>query len=166
MSLLFNKKNKADDGKEKFRTNVKLINSYDEEELDENNFETIRLWKSPMAKRSDGKVSKGTVIKALYMANGIKAIAARALGVSRRSLGRWIDKDDDIGEAFRDAKECVGDFSESKLIECIDKRHPWAIEIGLKFRSDYNDNALAKTNNKGKILASINKMLDGGESSE
>ncbi|MCK4817626.1 hypothetical protein KA005_17790, partial [bacterium] len=100
MSLLFNKKNKADDGKEKFRTNVKLIDSYDEEELDENNLETIRLWKSPMAKRPDGKVSKGTVIKALYMANGIKTIAARALGVSRRSLGRWIDKDDDIAEAF------------------------------------------------------------------
>ena len=160
--IKFKKRNKEDDKKEQYRTNVKLIDSSDAEEINEGDIEAIQLWKIPMAKRPDGKVTKGTVMKALYLANGVLTVAARALGVSRRTIYLWVDKYEDLKSAFEDARSCTADYAENKLIECIDKKHQWAIEMALKYRGDFNDEAITKKDNRGKILGTIDEMLEDG----
>ena len=161
----FTSKKKADDTKVKTRPNCKLIDSDEEGSLDVKDFESTQLWKKPI-KRNDGKVTKGAAIKAIYIANGVPAVAARALGITRATYMNWVKKDKDIEAAYKDARSCTADFAENKLIECIEKRIDWAINLALKYRSDYNEEALLakeKGNNKGSILEGIENMLDEGE---
>ena len=163
--IKFTKKKKVDDGKDKFRTNCKLVDSDEEPNLDINDFETIQLWKKPI-KKNDGTISKGAVIKSLYLANGVPTVAARALGVCRKTLMKWVDKHEDIKAAFDDARNCTADFAENKLIECLERRHEWAINLALKYRSNFNDQALEaeeKANNRGSILDAVENMLDEEE---
>lgn len=76
--------------------------------------------KSPVRKRAKKKYSKGRnlqngflngnytkeqIIKAIKKHDGMLATIAEAMGVTKRAVSYWRDKDDDIREAFEQARE-------------------------------------------------------------
>lgn len=161
MALNFNKNEKADDGKVKYNSNTKLIESEDSIDFSADHFETTRLWKQPI-KRNDGKVTVGSVIKALYMANGVPNVAARGLGIARQTLMGYVKKNSDIRKAYDDARSCTADFADNKIIEYAERGVDWAVNLLAKYRSDFNDQALEnkdRTDNRGSILEALDTML-------
>lgn len=57
---------------------------------------------------------------------------ATALGLGRRTLIQWRDKDPKLAEAMADVEESLIDFSESKLLEQINDGNLTAIIFHLK----------------------------------
>ena len=57
---------------------------------------------------------------------------AAALGLGRRTLIQWRDKDPKLAEAMADVEESLIDFSESKLLEQINVGNLTAIIFHLK----------------------------------
>ena len=157
------KKRLNDEAKAEINKKVVLDSSLDEEEIDASDFETVTLWAKPIAKRKSGKITKGTVIKALYLSNGNKTVCARGIGVSRKTIDNYIKKDKDVAEAFKDAVMCSADFAENKLMEHVSRGNPWAIEMVLRYRSNFNDSAIESAkgaDNKGAILEALESMLE------
>ena len=50
---------------------------------------------------------------------GNKTEISESLGIARKTLYEWIDKDDDLNEAIKAQEEANIDFTESKLFERI-----------------------------------------------
>lgn len=165
MGLQFNnskKKRLKNEAKAKINTRVQLDPSLDEEELNAASFESVTLWNLPVSDRKSSKITKGTVIKALYISNGNKTVCARGLGVSRKTIDNYIKKDKDIADAFKDAVMCSADFAENKLMEAVSRGHEWAIGMVLRYRSNFNEAAIEDqkgSDNKGEILEALEMML-------
>lgn len=78
------------------------------------------------------KYSPDKVIKALQDAQGIKIQAAKLIGCDRSTLERYITDNDEIRQAYEDARESLVDTAESKLLANIEKGDVASIIFCLK----------------------------------
>jgi hypothetical protein len=62
------------------------------------------------------KPEKQTLLEMVAQKMGIKSEIAKAFGVTLRTLNNWIDDDEDVKEAFKEAKDKMIDFAESQLV--------------------------------------------------
>jgi hypothetical protein len=76
--------------------------------------------------------SSEAIIQAVTEAHGMVAVAARSLGVERKTVYRRAEKSPAIQEAIADAREIVSDTAELALFKAIDEGHPWAVCFYLK----------------------------------
>lgn len=90
------------------------------------------------------RLSQKRIIKALYDADGIIAVAAKNLGCARGTIYNRAANDEKIAAAMRDARECTKDFVESKLISNCKK--------GLQSAIAYYLNNQARDRGYGKPL--------------
>lgn len=72
------------------------------------------------------------IIDALRDAQGMVAVAARSLGVSRQTVYNRMEKSAEVREAFEEAREFTTDRAETKLFEAIEKGEGWAVCFYLK----------------------------------
>lgn len=73
------------------------------------------------------------IIVKVYEKKGCNVSAtATALGVDRKTIYNWREKDKELDERLKDAEESLIDFSESKLLEQINEGNLTAIIFHLK----------------------------------
>lgn len=77
-------------------------------------------------------LTKNAVAKALTATHGNVSAAARALGVSRRAIGKRIDADPALKQAVIDARETILDDAERSLADAVKAGAPWAVVFVLK----------------------------------
>ena len=70
--------------------------------------------------------------QAIHDAQGIISVAARRLGVNRRSIYKARDRSEKVREAIEDAREATLDFAEGKLMQQINEGNTTAIIFFLK----------------------------------
>lgn len=83
-----------------------------------------------MAKRPSNKI----IIEAMDNSRGIISNIAKKLDVSRNTVYQWIDSDDELKEALKNANECLLDNAEDKLVNLVDQQDFRAISFILKTR--------------------------------
>lgn len=81
---------------------------------------------------SQKRVTVKEVAAALRKARGMVSVAARELGVSRRTIYNYRAKSPIVQEALEDSREHTTDVAELKLFEAITKGEPWAISLYLR----------------------------------
>ena len=74
------------------------------------------------------KFSQKHIISALKASRGIQTIAAESLGISRVTLSKGIANNPVLSNKIQ---EYLLDFAESKLLEAIERKEPWAIKMYL-----------------------------------
>lgn len=72
------------------------------------------------------------VAEALIESFGVMAVAARRLGVTRMTIWRYIRRYETCRKAREEGRERLKDLAESKLVEAIADREPWAIQFYLR----------------------------------
>lgn len=72
------------------------------------------------------------IVSAIQASQGLVSVAARRLGVSRRTLYNRINKSRVIREALADARELTSDVAEAKLFQAIRNGEAWAIKFYLQ----------------------------------
>lgn len=92
--------------------------------------ETNRTHKKGDMKRDE--ISNDRIIKIIEKQQGNLKKSAKALNISRSTLYRWIDEDEDLQEAVEDVTEGLIDDSESALRKKIKKGDTTAIIFHLK----------------------------------
>jgi AcrR family transcriptional regulator len=70
--------------------------------------------------------------KALTDARGMVTVAARKLGVSRRTIYNRLEKSEELREALEEARDFTSDVAELKLFQAIEKGEAWAVCFYLK----------------------------------
>lgn len=65
------------------------------------------------------KPSKEIIVTVLEKKHGNLAESARAIGVSRSALAKWISKDRALSQALEDIREGMIDFTESQMMLLI-----------------------------------------------
>lgn len=100
------------------------------------------------------KLKKDEVRRALLDAHGLKAVAARKLGVERITLNLFIERHDDLKELAYAIDEETIDFAESKLLQAINNGNVRAIIYYLTnkgksrgYGKDTTTNVLVMNNN-------------------
>lgn len=68
----------------------------------------------------------------LNKAYGNLTAAARSLGVTRKALYNWVERDEELQQAVRDARESIIDIAENKLLQAINSGDMTAIIFTLK----------------------------------
>lgn len=81
--------------------------------------------------------TKKETLAAIGRSSGVIAVAARSLGITRQTLSRHIHNNPEYKEALDQAREDAIDTAESKLIEAINDREPWAICFFLKCQAKH-----------------------------
>lgn len=81
-----------------------------------------------MGKRLDNE----SIIEVLNKAYGNLTAAARSLGVTRKALYNWVERDEELQQAVRDARESIIDIAENKLLQAINSGDMTAIIFTLK----------------------------------
>lgn len=76
--------------------------------------------------------TEAQIIKALTDARGMVTVAARKLGVSRRTIYNRLEKSEEIREALEEARDFTSDVAELKLFQAIEKGEAWAVCFYLK----------------------------------
>lgn len=122
--------------------------------------ECCNLWsEKPNTVKKPIKYGINTVVSALYRAHGIKGVAARSLGVTRATLSGWINTNETLMRAYEDAKMTTVDYAESKLLEAIEQKKPWAIQMLMRFRGDMIEPTLkgptVDKDEKGAVLKAM-----------
>ena len=77
------------------------------------------------------KRSELEVIEAIKRASGLLINAARALGVSRTSMYRYVDRYEAVKECLEEEREYFLDQAELALHTAIARGEPWAIKLLL-----------------------------------
>ena len=100
------------------------------------------------------KLKKDEVRRALLDAHGLKAVAARKLGVERITLNLFIERHPDLQELAYAIDEETIDFAESKLLQAINNGNVRAIIYYLTnkgksrgYGKDTTTNVLVMNNN-------------------
>jgi hypothetical protein len=78
------------------------------------------------------KISKKKVIETIEKTKGLVSVAAKHLGVTRKTLYNYIHADEDILNALDDAREGIVDMAEGKLMEQVTNGDTTAIIFTLK----------------------------------
>ena len=71
-------------------------------------------------------------IAAIEKSHGNVSQAAKALGISRQYLHRYVNKHSTVHEALSEARATVCDFAEGKLLEAMHNGEGWAIMFYLR----------------------------------
>jgi hypothetical protein len=79
-----------------------------------------------MPRRTDAQI-----IEAIRNSRGLIAVAARKLGVSRRTVYNRMEKSEDIREALDEARDFVLDVGQAKLYQAVENGESWAIQYLL-----------------------------------
>jgi hypothetical protein len=82
-----------------------------------------------MAKR---KFTIKKMAKAITEANGLMSYAAKKLNCDRSTVEDYIERFPACKTAWLEAREKFVDVSESKLMECVQDKQPWAVALTLK----------------------------------
>lgn len=72
------------------------------------------------------------IIEALRDSQGMVAVAARSLGVSRQTIYNRMEKSPEVREAIEEAREFTTDRAETKLFQAIEEGEGWAVCFYLK----------------------------------
>lgn len=78
------------------------------------------------------KPSNEEIIELIRKNAGLMTPTAKAIGVSRSTLWKWIKDDEQLQEAVMDAKEAMIDFAESQLFQSLKEGNVAAIFFYLK----------------------------------
>lgn len=78
------------------------------------------------------KPKQETIIGALTRERGLVSPAAEALGVSRMTLHRWINDDNELQQVVEDARNAIVDKAESKLFDKIEEGDTRCVEFALR----------------------------------
>lgn len=84
------------------------------------------------AKRGKKILTDRTVEAALLKCRGNYAAAAKALGVTRQAVSKYVKERPELLEAVNDQREARIDRAESALDKAIDRGAPWAISLTLR----------------------------------
>ena len=84
-----------------------------------------------------GRLTKERVITALQQNKGVVSHAARALECSRQSIYNYIDRHEEVKEAFDEINEATIDRVEQRMLELIDEGHPTLIIFYLKTKGKH-----------------------------
>jgi hypothetical protein len=79
-----------------------------------------------MAQRTNAQI-----IKAIKDSRGLIAVAARKLGVSRRTIYNRMEKSEEIREALDEARDFVLDVGQAKLYQAVEQGESWAVQYLL-----------------------------------
>lgn len=80
-----------------------------------------------MADRTDREI-----VEAVTQAKGLVSVAARSLGISRRTIYNRRKKSRAIREAIEEAREYTSDVAENELFRAIQRGEAWAVCFYLK----------------------------------
>lgn len=72
-----------------------------------------------------------TIVRAIQSAQGFLSPAAKACGVARRTMERWVKEYPEAAEARREVKEELLDFTESILLQKIKEKDFASIQLYL-----------------------------------
>ena len=76
--------------------------------------------KAPQKKeRERTTIKKAQAVKILAESPVTKSALAKAIGVNRCTIDRWLDSDKEFAKAFLENEEMIGDMVEGKLIKAI-----------------------------------------------
>lgn len=75
--------------------------------------------------------------QALIDAHGIISIAAKALGIDRRTIYRKLQDSKELQEVQRQCDEHINDLAESKLMKAITEDKAWAIALRLRTKAKH-----------------------------
>ena len=78
------------------------------------------------------KCTKAQVIAALKETKGTQFLAAKRLGVSSKTVQRYLDRYPDIREIVAESRGELVDTSELKLWQAVQDGQPWAIRMVLE----------------------------------
>ncbi len=78
------------------------------------------------------KVKKEDLLKAITDARGMTTGICEILGITRPTLGRYIESDPAIREAIDFAKVRLIDRAEYQLGLAVEKGEAWAVQLALK----------------------------------
>ena len=73
------------------------------------------------------------ILQIVEESGGVIAKIARALGVHRSTVSRWMQKKKWFREAVQEAREQVIDLAELQLFRAVQEGERWAIEFVLKY---------------------------------
>jgi hypothetical protein len=85
-----------------------------------------------MARPKTAKTNAEEVARTLRETNGLVALAARKLGVSRKAILQYVDSNPEVREALEQARELSLDVAEGKLMTAVNQGDPWAVQFTLK----------------------------------
>jgi hypothetical protein len=71
------------------------------------------------------------IITAIRDSRGLIAVAARKLGVSRRTVYNRLEKSDEIREALDEARDFALDVGQAKLYQAVEAGESWAVQYLL-----------------------------------
>ncbi len=77
---------------------------------------------------------KASMLKALVKRLGVVSYAAKDVGLSRQAHYNWLNEDEKYKSAYELITEVVIDFTETRLIECINMSDLRAITFMLRTR--------------------------------
>ncbi|MBD3292310.1 MAG: hypothetical protein GF393_05260 [Armatimonadia bacterium] len=72
------------------------------------------------------------ILKAICDCGGSVTDAAKALGCARNTIAKRAEKEPEIAEAIRDAREAMVDEAEKSLFTAVKKGEAWAVCFCLK----------------------------------
>lgn len=78
------------------------------------------------------QITNEEIIKVLHKNAGLLSPSSKKLKISRRTLYRWIDADDELKEELKSCREAMIDYSESKLYKNIKEGKETSIIFHLK----------------------------------
>jgi hypothetical protein len=76
-------------------------------------------------------LSEKQIEEAIRKNRGLVTVAARSLGVSRKTVHVRVAQSETLKEALAEAREFTADVAESKLFDCIESGEGWAIKYFL-----------------------------------
>jgi len=85
-------------------------------------------------KQQKQHLKKDQFIEALEQKMGIVSQACKSIGIDRTTPYRWAKEDKEFAERMEEVNNVVLDFTESKLYELVDEKHPSAVIFLLKTR--------------------------------
>jgi len=69
---------------------------------------------------------------AIRAAHGLKSVVAAKLGCNRITVDRYAARYPSVQQALADEREWIVDLAESKMVEAVQDREPWAVALILK----------------------------------
>lgn len=77
-------------------------------------------------------VSDAKIIAAVKKSRGLIAVAARSLGIDRKTVYNRMEKSDAIREAVEESRDFTTDTAEAALYKAIQEGEAWAVCFYLK----------------------------------
>jgi hypothetical protein len=74
----------------------------------------------PSEQKPNDKFTLIQVITALQLSAGIQSIAAKKLGCTRQTVGRYVERYDEVRDALRQVEEDKLDLAEAKILKHIE----------------------------------------------